>query len=323
MANLVNGAGSVVTPQMDADFFMSIFGMQRLILNVGKKMQAEIVDNNTVRVLDGEMISNGRLIYIKANTYDTFKLETGAQGVTRYDVIGYRIYKSAGQELCETFVRKNVGKDATIKEELLRDGAEEAYISLYKIKISGISIAEIVPLCDAVHEGMQRKITCGDSEPDTGIEGDLHILQRSKGKGVCERFEDGKWQEQYLKTSADQVSHSKKDGSSTTVEQMLLDLEKSKIKALWTGTAWNGSTLTLKESIENYNWIILWVKATDSAKMYCIPILSLILQDTNSSAYLTHTLDETGTVSIFKTDADNTMRLWASGSVSLVAVYGC
>lgn len=93
--------------------------------------------------------------------------------------------------------------------------------------------------------------------------------------------------------------------------------------ALWTGTAWNGSTITLKDSIEDYNWIVLWVKATDSAKMYCIPMLSLILQSTNSNAYLTHTLDETGTVSIFKTDDANTMRLWAAGSASLVAVYGC
>lgn len=176
MATLVNGAGNEVTSQMDADLFTMIFGTGRILFDIGRKMQAEIIDNNTIRVYDGELISKGRLIYIAPNTYDTFKIETGEQGNTRYDIVGYRLYRSDGKELCENFVKKGVGITETIEEKSFRDGAEEVYISLYKVKIEGLTITEITALYDGVFNGLQRKINCGNEEPTGGMDGDIYIV---------------------------------------------------------------------------------------------------------------------------------------------------
>lgn len=178
MAVLVNGAGNEVTSQMDADLFTMIFGTKRMVFNIGRKMQAEIVDNNTVRIYDGELISKGRLVYIIPNTYDVFKIETGVQGVIRYDIIGYRLYRNSGKELCEGFVKKDVGIAGVIEEKNFRDGVEEVYIPLYRIKIDSLTITEISALYDGIFSGLQREIGYGSAEPesDTGQDGDIYIV---------------------------------------------------------------------------------------------------------------------------------------------------
>lgn len=81
MAKLLNGDGyRGITAQEDADLYAGIIGNGRLLLNVGKKMAAEIVDNNTIRIYDGELVSKGRRIHIDAGTWDDFTIPTGSQG---------------------------------------------------------------------------------------------------------------------------------------------------------------------------------------------------------------------------------------------------
>lgn len=172
------GAGTTVTPQMDADLLSGMIGDERLVLKVGKQMEAAIVDNNTVRIYDGVVISQGRDIHVVANTYDDFNIETGTQSATRYDIIGYRLYKSNSKELCETFVRKDVGEAGIISEEKLRDGADEVYISMYKVKLEGLTITELIPLYTKVLTPMmnlQNQITGGTAEPTGGEDNDVYV----------------------------------------------------------------------------------------------------------------------------------------------------
>lgn len=152
MAELGRGAGVIVSAQKDADLLWGVCGDKRLVLKVGRQMEAAIIDNNTVRVYDGIVVSKGRDMHVPANTYDDFTIETGTQNVTRYDIIGYHLYKSGGEELCENFVRKDVTEDEIIVEADLREGADEVYISMYKVKIEGITITELIPLYSKVKE---------------------------------------------------------------------------------------------------------------------------------------------------------------------------
>ena len=184
MANLGNGAGCTVTAQQDADLFMGIFGDSRLILNVGRKMDAAIIDNNTIRIYDGMAVTQGRTLYIQANTYDEFKIETGTQNVTRYDIIGYRIYHESGKEKCELYVKKDVGAEEVVIEESLRDGADEAIISMYKVKIEGLTVTKLIPLYSKIVTpmiGLQKQITPVTAMPanGTGTDGDVYILVES------------------------------------------------------------------------------------------------------------------------------------------------
>ena len=142
-------------------------------------MEAAIIDNNTVRIYDGIVVSKGRDAHILANTYDDFTIETGTQNVTRYDIIGYRFYKSEGKELCESFVRKGVGVSEIIAEEDLREGAEEVFISMYRVKVVGLTITEITPLYAKIQSPMmnlQTQIQGVTSLPASAPDGEVYIV---------------------------------------------------------------------------------------------------------------------------------------------------
>ena len=182
MAELRCGAGVTVSAQKDADLLLGLFGDARLVLKVGRQMEAAIIDNNTVRIYDGIVVSKGRDIHNPANTYDDFTIETGAQNVTRYDIIGYHLHKSDGKELCENFVRKGVAEDEIIEEESLRDGADEAYVSMYRVKIEGLTITELIPLYTKIQTpimDLQNQITGGTAEPSGGEDNDVYIQYES------------------------------------------------------------------------------------------------------------------------------------------------
>lgn len=151
---LCTGAGATVTAQMDADLFAGIIGNEKIVLAVGRQMEAAIIDNNTVRIYDGSLMCQGRHVCIEANTSEDFYIDTGEQGVTRYDIIGFRLYREDGNELCEQFTRKNVGESEDITEAVFRNGAEEVYISMYKVRLDGLTIAEITPMYSSVLTAM-------------------------------------------------------------------------------------------------------------------------------------------------------------------------
>lgn len=146
MAILLNGDGyQGITAQEDADLYAGLAGSGRLVLNVGRKMECEIIDNNTVRVYDGELISKGRRIHIDAGTWDDFTIPTGSQGEIKYFTLGYRLYNDGGQQKCEA-VLKTDSNLPVYTEHDLRDGSAETYVSLYFIKQEGLNLTNVTAL---------------------------------------------------------------------------------------------------------------------------------------------------------------------------------
>ena len=151
MAYLINGNGfAPVTAQQDADLYGGILGLPLTVLNVGNKMAAYVAANTDVHILDGEAVCQGRRIHINADDYDSFEIPVGTVGVVAYYIIGYRIYTDTdtGNELAETFVRHMNNATETIPEEVLRDGAAECYVSMYRITLNGLSITNTEALFD-------------------------------------------------------------------------------------------------------------------------------------------------------------------------------
>ena len=147
MAVLLNGDGyQGITAQEDADLYAGLAGSGRLVLNVGRKMECEIIDNNTVRVYDGELISKGRRIHIDAGTWDDFTIPTGSQGEIKYFTLGYRLYNDGGQQKCEA-VLKTDSNLPVYTEHDLRDGSAETYVSLYCIKQEGLNLTNVTARC--------------------------------------------------------------------------------------------------------------------------------------------------------------------------------
>lgn len=166
MAVLGVGAGTTVTAQMDADFYAGILGDKKMVLPIGRQMESELIDNNTVRIHDGVAIIQGRYIYVEANTYDEFKIENGAQGVNRYDIIGYHLYRMNGKEFCENVVTKDVGASGTVETEVFRDGGQEVFIPMYRVYLEGLNIKKIEPLFETLYTSAMVKkhlITLSDN----------------------------------------------------------------------------------------------------------------------------------------------------------------
>lgn len=147
MAYLINGDGfEPVTAQQDADLYAGLLGQPLTVLNIGQKMAASIIDANTVRIGDGEAVCQGRRIHNNPGMFDDFTIPNGAQGMTRYYIIGYHLYDDGAAQVAETFVQQVANATDTIPEAVLRDGAVETYVSFYRIKQTGFSLTDIEPL---------------------------------------------------------------------------------------------------------------------------------------------------------------------------------
>ena len=76
-----------VTAGNDGCLNMGFAGTDDYVLNVGKKLEAQIVSNNQVRIFDGEILMQGRQASIDAGTYEDVNIENGEQLLGRNDLI--------------------------------------------------------------------------------------------------------------------------------------------------------------------------------------------------------------------------------------------
>jgi len=153
MAKLINGNGNLaIYADEDADWFGSIFGDTTAITGIGNQFAYSLLDANTIGVQDGVIISKeGRRVQLNANEIDEFDIPTGAQGTTNYYIIGYRLYTDeTSAQGCETFVELMDNGTDTIPEDTFRGGADEVYISLYRVKQVDLAITTVTLLLPTV-----------------------------------------------------------------------------------------------------------------------------------------------------------------------------
>lgn len=146
MAVLINGNGNpAVYAAQDADWFASIMGNTTAITGVGEQFAATQEDANTISVADGVIITQeGRRIQLDANESDLFDIPTGTQGTTNYYIIGYHLTTDeTSAQSCDTFVQLMDNGTDTIQEDTFRDGADEVYISLYRVTQTGLNITAV------------------------------------------------------------------------------------------------------------------------------------------------------------------------------------
>lgn len=146
MAKLINGNGNpAVYANEDSDWFAAIMGNQTSITAIGEQFRADQADANTIEVFDGVIITKeGRRIQLDANQVDLFEIPTGTQGQTNYYIIGYHLYTDTdSNQFCEVFVQLMESASDTIPEDTFRGGADDVYISLYRVTQDGLNIDSI------------------------------------------------------------------------------------------------------------------------------------------------------------------------------------
>lgn len=152
MAHLVTGyAGKAHINSADQGSFNASFaGAGEFVMEMGNQFAASIVNNNTVRIQDGDLLMQGRHIRIEPNSYEDVTIDTGTAGKKRIDLIVMTYTKdtSTGVETAALQVIKGVETDGTPTTPTrtsgnILNGASVNQMLLYKVNIDGVALTSV------------------------------------------------------------------------------------------------------------------------------------------------------------------------------------
>lgn len=132
----------------DAAIYQGIFGEDG-VLNVGSKLKATILSNNSVRVADGAVVVGGHIGRNAYADYQDMTIENGTSGQMRNDLIVAQ-FATTGSGGVDTFtlaVKKGTAgssaSDPVLTQEDIYAGGKQREVPLYRVKLEGISITGV------------------------------------------------------------------------------------------------------------------------------------------------------------------------------------
>lgn len=140
----------------DGAFNAALVGGGQYVMEMGNKFAASIIDNNTVRLLDGDGMMFGRYFRIEPNSYEDITITTGTAGLNRIDLI-CATYKKNEDDGTETVYPEVIkGKEASTATMPnyttgnILNGAVFNQMPLYKCEIEGVVLKRVVPLLETI-----------------------------------------------------------------------------------------------------------------------------------------------------------------------------
>lgn len=141
-----------VTSADDASLYRGILGRDDYVLDVGNKFAATIIDNNTVRIMDGDLVIQGHQARIRANDYEEVTIDNGTPGQKRNDLIVARYQKNTTtgiESITLEVVKGTPGETATdpdIIQEDLSTGGTQRDFALYRVSLNGPVLESVTSL---------------------------------------------------------------------------------------------------------------------------------------------------------------------------------
>lgn len=183
MAHLVTGhAGTEhIMPSDDGAFNAGVVGTGKYVLDLGNKFAHEIVSNNLVKIMDGELVNQGRHMNIPVNNYEEVTIENGLQAVKRNDLICMRYTKNADTniETAELIVVKGTSStspsDPVCAEGNILEGALVDDFPLYRVRLDGLNIEGV----DCLFETMPS-LEVVNAKADANAEAIANIISNSE-----------------------------------------------------------------------------------------------------------------------------------------------
>lgn len=130
-----------------------LYGPDDYVLSSGRKAEAQVLTNNSIRIFDAVFVIQGRRDVIAANDYTDVSIDNGAQGMNRNDIIVRRYTKDESSEIenAEYAVIKGTptsgeAEDPAVTIGDIRSGALEHEMKLYRVKLEGLNIVAVEPL---------------------------------------------------------------------------------------------------------------------------------------------------------------------------------
>lgn len=145
---------SHITSADQGAFNAAVFGNGQYVFEYGNQFSASAISNNTIRVLDGEILMQGRHIRINPDEYVDLTISNGSQGMYRNDLIVARYTKktSTGIEDCNLVVIEGTASSTAASDpaytagDILTGNATRNDMPLYRVPIDGINVGDLVPL---------------------------------------------------------------------------------------------------------------------------------------------------------------------------------
>lgn len=147
---LINGDGNPrVLASQDADWYASLTGNTTAIMPVNDNLAATVADSNTIEISSGVCITKeGRRVQVDEGSIEEIIIPTGTQGVDTYYIIGFHLYiDEMGTQVAETFCETMESAEATITETTFKEGSSSIYVSLYRVKRSGLLLESVTRIC--------------------------------------------------------------------------------------------------------------------------------------------------------------------------------
>lgn len=136
----------------DRECLAGITGLDSYVFPTGSQLKATLVDANTITIGTGAGSLQGSRF--RCSTTTTVKIQSGTQGQYRHDIIGLHFSRdTSGRESLEFQVltgkpaaSKGAAADPAYTVGNLLKGDAEAFMPLYRVKLSGINAADPEPL---------------------------------------------------------------------------------------------------------------------------------------------------------------------------------
>ena len=152
--HLVTGrAGNAhINSDMVGRFNAGVIGSDSYILKTQNELACTIEDANTVSIATGDAVIQGRNVTNEAPV--TLSVQSGAQNVSRYDLVCVRYENNGGIETASLVIITGTPSatpvDPSYNDGSILDGALVVDIPIYRLIIDGVSIADVNKLVPTI-----------------------------------------------------------------------------------------------------------------------------------------------------------------------------
>lgn len=175
-----------------------LYGPDDYVLDEGKKSEAQILTNNSIRIFDATYVIQGRRDVIAANDYTDVNIDNGAQGMNRNDIIVRRYRKDESSEIEETEYAvikgtptSGTASDPEVTTGVIRNGDTLHEMKLYRVKLNGLNIVAVEPLFNVLMNMSKINKSLSDIKDYVIESGKVQIASTSR-YNYYEKYASGK-----------------------------------------------------------------------------------------------------------------------------------
>lgn len=171
----------------DRECLAGITGLDSYVFPTGSQLKATLVDANTVTIGTGAGSLQGSRF--RCSTTTTVNIQSGTQGQFRHDIVGLHFSReTSGRESMEFQVltgepaaSEGAATDPAYTAGNLLKGDAEAFMPLYRVKLSGINAADPEPMFSV----LMPLATLGDAESPVSLQVFEGLLVEGFKRGGC------------------------------------------------------------------------------------------------------------------------------------------